>query len=293
MKNYLVLIFVLVFLLSSFSVFADDKITAEEVISKHLDSIAKESVRKSIKNQLGMGESEFIAPRNGGSLSKGRVVVASENNKFLLGMSFTIPSYPFEKIGFDGNKLKVANVVQSNRSPLGNFISSFGEVITEGLLGGTLTNAWSPLELSTRKAKIEFGGTKKVDGKEAYIVKYYPQSGSDLKISLFFDKENFNHIRTEYRCVVAAGMGTSTGIDAARSGSRVDNSAKQSETRYLLLEEFSDYKKTGELTLPHSYKIYYSLDTTRVSTEFEWKINIAQFYFNQNLPASSFDIDAK
>ncbi len=295
MKNRATLLFLTLFtLLTCFvSIRADDKLTAEEIITKHLDSIGTKEKRETIKNQVVLGDAEFIAPKNGGSLSKGKIVIASELNKVLFGMSFTMPSYPFEKIGFDGDKLKIANVTQNTKSPLGTFVSSFGEIMTEGLLGGTSSNAWSLLKLDDRKAKFETGGTKKIDGKEAYVVRYFPKGGSDLNISLFFEKDTFRHLRTEYRRIVAASIGTSTGLGAAQSGSRIDNSAKQSETRYLLSEDFSDFKTVAGLTLPHSYKLYYSLDATRGSSEFEWKIIIAQYYFNQKLPATSFDIDAK
>jgi hypothetical protein len=86
-------------------------------------------------------------------------------------------------------------------------------------------------------------------------VKYVVRGGSDLSITLFFDAETFQHVRTVYRKVLPAQMGraavgTSSGID--RVG---ESSAQQSSTIYEMTEDFSDFKPEGELTLPHTYKL--------------------------------------
>jgi len=48
------------------------------------------------------------------------------------------------------------------------------------------------------------------------------------------------------------------------------------------------------LTLPHSYHILYSTTgTSKGSTGIEWTFNLTEFAVNQNLAASTFDIDTK
>ena len=53
--------------------------------------------------------------------------------------------------------------------------------------------------MANKKAKLSLEGTKKIDGKENYVLSYSPKGGSDVDINLYFDKETFRHTRTEYK----------------------------------------------------------------------------------------------
>jgi hypothetical protein len=112
-----------------------------------------------------------------------------------------------------------------------------------------------------------------------YQLKCYP-SGSDLKITLSFDAETFHHVRTEYERSVIAQMGGTP-----------ETSANQSETRYKLVEDFSDFKKEGGLTLPHAYKIQLEITTgSRGAVKAQWEMTLSQFQFNQRIEPGSFDV---
>jgi hypothetical protein len=168
------------------------------------------------------------------------------------------------------------------RSILGGFVLSNNSLIEEGLLGGTLSHSWAMLNMANKKAKLSYDGTKKVNGKEAYVLSYSPKGGSDVNINLYFDKETFRHIRTEYKRVSSAGIGSSP-----------EASSRYSENRITFTEDFSDFKTEGKLTLPHGYRIVYSTTgTSNGSTEIEYTFNLTEFAFNQNLAANTFDIDA-
>jgi hypothetical protein len=60
-----------------------------------------------------------------------------------------------------------------------------------------------------------------------------------------------------------------------------------------MVEEFTNFKKEMGLNLPHSYRIYLTFDRASGMTEYEWNMDFSDFYFNQQLDANSFDIDAK
>ena len=103
-----------------------------------------------------------------------------------------------------------------------------------------------------------------------------------MKISLFFDQETFQHVRTEYQRVIAAATGDRSYVAGVTR-----------ETRYKMVEEFSDFRKEGGLTLPHTYRIKLSADTESGSFLAEWEMKLAQFAFNQPIDPSSFSIKSK
>ena len=151
------------------------------------------------------------------------------------------------------------------------------------MFGGTLSNAWALLDTASRKAKISFDGTKKINGKETYVLGYSPKGGGDIDVKLYFDKETFRHVRSEYKRTTSAGI-----------GSRPEDSSKFSENRITLTEDFADFKPEGGLTLPHSYHILYSTTgNANGSTGIEWTFSLTEFAVNQALAANTFDIDAK
>ena len=263
------------------SVFAQ-KLTSEEIVAKHLDSIGKAEVRASVRNQMAVGEVliTFITQKN--QMVQGRIVLVSEGVKNFMGMNLSAADYSFEKFSYDGKDAKVAYVRTNARSDLGNFVLSNDVLLEDSLLAGTLNTSWSLANLATNKAKISSEGTKKIDGKEMYVLGYSPKGGSDINIKIYFDKENFRHVRTEYARTSSASIGRT-----------VDESARQSETRLKVTETFGDFKTQTGLTLPHSYTINYSVTGQRGTGEIEWKFNIMQVAFNQNLDAKTFDADAK
>jgi len=110
-------------------------------------------------------------------------------------------------------------------------------------------------------------------------LKYQPPRTGDLQISIFFDEGTFEHVRTEYRLVIAAPMGN-------RSYSNV----QERESRYTLIEEFSRFNFEQELNLPHLYKIHFSADTQSGTFEAEWELKLTEFTFNQRIDPNSFTI---
>lgn len=209
-------------------------------------------------------------------------------------MTFALPTYPAETVVFDGKKLKVAYAYSNVRSYLGDYLYRYDDVIKEGLLGGTLSTAWSLGALSDRKAKVEFEGTKKVDDKEAYVLSYLPKGGSDLQIKMYFDANNFEHLRTEYRRIISSQAGGGIGSPSLNQGANsADASSQQREQRQILIEDFSKYKKENGVNLPHAYRIYVMLDGAAGTREYEWKAEFSQFFFNQPLDPGSFNTSSK
>jgi len=274
-------VFVLVFSMFTELSAAGDKITPAELITKHLESIGSPEARAAMKSITIIGTSKVTFFGSGGGFAEGIAVVASESDKYLVAMKFNNPKYPFEKLGYDGDGFSAGFIRPGILSALGNFLRTNQTTFKRGLLSGALSTSWELLNFDEKDAKLKYAGTKKIDNKNLHKLEYNPKKGSDLNISLFFDTETFRHVRTEYTRVIAA-----------QQGATVDTSAGQSEIRYKLVEEFSDFKEENKLTLPHTYRIYMEVLAGSGTTSYEWLMNLQKFNFNQPIDAKDFKVDS-
>jgi hypothetical protein len=258
------------------------KLKPEELVAKHLDSIGTAEARGAVKSQMAVGDAvvTFISQKN--QPAQGRVVMASAGNKNFFGLSLNASDYPGERFSFDGSKAKVAAVMNGARSYFGNFVDGNELVLRDSLLGGTLASSWALNDVANKKAKISVGGIKKIDGKEYYVLGYSPKGGSDVDITLFFEKDTFRHARTEYKRTVSAGIGV-----------RPEQSSGYDETRLKVTEVYGDFRAEKGLTLPHSYKLIYSEIGQRGTREVEWAYTLTEFAFNQPIDDKTFDVDAR
>ncbi len=259
------------------------KITADELVAKHLDSIGTTADRAATKTLIAVGDAEVKSVTKITTPVLGRIVVASEGEKVFWGLGLNSADYPLEKFSFDGKDAKTAVIRLGIRSTLGGFVEANGLMLRQGLFGGTLGTHWTMLNLADRKGKLSMDGTKKIDGKEAYVVGYSPKGGGDVEVKLYFDKETFRHIRTEYKRISSAAIGRTP-----------DASSRFSENRITLTEDFGEFKTEGKLTLPHYYHVsYIATGNSNGSTNIEWTFKLTEFAFNQEMIADTFNIDAK
>ena len=275
MKNRL-LLFVAMLLAASFAVEAQ-KLKPEEIIAKHLESIGTAEKRASVKSFVAVGEVnvDYITRKN--QPASGRIVIASEGNKVFLGMQLNASDYPQEKIVFDGSKTDVAMVRAGSRTPLGNFIQSNTAIVSNGLISGPLTTSWALLDAAQRGGKISGGGMKKVEGKDAYSISFNPKGSSDVDVTLYFDAQTFQHVRTEYKRTSSASMGRTP-----------EQSSQMQETRMKVTEDFSDYKDYQGLMVPSKYRIHYSVSGQNGTTEIAWNASLSEYAINQALDPGTF-----
>jgi hypothetical protein len=257
-----------------------DKIALEDLIAKHVEAIGSAGVRRPGRSRIVAGGSLMNLRTGGSGNVSGAALIASQDERVLLKAEFSSSSYPFEKLGFDGHKFHARPYAPGKRSPLAQFLLSHDVIFSEGLIGGTLSSAWPLLNLSAREPKLEYGGTDKIKGRQVHKVKYIPRGGGELKITLFFDAETFQHLRTEYERVIPAPMGATPGA-----------SASQRETRYKLVEEFSDFRAESGLNLPHTYNMQFSVFELNNSLALDWTINLTRFTFEHPIDAKEFVTD--
>jgi len=280
---FLLILFSISYQVSSHGTAADkEKLTAEEVVARHLKSLGSAEDIAAAKTRIVAGTSLFTVRSPGSGQNSGLSMLFSEGNKSVIAMTFANPEYPHEKFGYDGQNLIISYVKPGLRSTLGDFIFRRTAIFKEGLVGGVLSTAWPLLNWPNDKGRLEYGGTKKIDGRETYVLRYLPRKGSDLKITLYFDGETFRHVRTEYAQTVSAQMGATA--DAEKAGQR--------ELRYELEERFSDFKQEGRLTLPHNYKIKLMVERPGTTYLADWEMVLSKFSFNQPLDAKWFDVNA-
>ena len=125
-KNYstkkLVIICITLLGLCTTNLFAQEKVTLEVLLAKHLESIGTAKARSASKSMMIVGTSKAVFRGRGGGSTEGIVVLASQEEKNLIGMKFNNTDYPFEKMGYDGSEFSVGFVTPGVPSTLGQFL---------------------------------------------------------------------------------------------------------------------------------------------------------------------------
>lgn len=254
--------------------------TIEEILSKHLDSIGSEANRKAIRSRMIAGISKATFRGRGAGLTEGITVLASEGEKNLIGMKFNNADYPFEMMGYDGNNFSAKQIRPGVRSVLGDFLRMHENIFKGGIMGGALSQSWFLLNFDEKKGRVNYEGIVTGD-KKFHKISYSPKKRSDLDIKFFFDAETFQHTKTEYKRTLSSSIGNG-----------VDNSARQSETRYTLIEEFSDFKSEQKLTLPHNYRLFLEIISGNGTVAYEWKMELKNFIFNEPIEPNQFNVES-
>ena len=247
----------------------EPKLTADAVISKHLDSIGSAAARSAAISRVSQGKVVFAEIIQHSLRIEGAATVLSEGRKHRCEFQFGNPQYPGEKFVFDGNRGMVAMVDQTSRSRLGNFLFLQEEVLREGLFGGVLSTAWPLLNTQNTNPSLKYEGLKKVDGQQLYDISYIPKKRSesgDLSIHLYFDPETYRHVLTVYTATVLHGSQTLS---------------DPNQTSVIVEERFGDFEPVDGLILPRHWAIRYRVEPQTSAQEYEWDVNLTQIGHNK------------
>ncbi len=256
----------------------DKKLTLEELLAHHLDSIGSAQARGFAKNRVVSGTVKLVSRVGTASNIDGQAALASSGAKLRYSIRFTSPQYTGEQLAFDGSKILTGHLPGGRRSPLSLYLEQQSLPLRDGLLGGSLSTAWAMLRLDQLKPRLDYKGLKKIDGRQLHEVSYRPEKGStDLKVALFFDAATFQHVRTEYEFKVPA-----------RLGSGPNDSARLQEDYYKLVEDFDDFRAVDALMIPRKYRLQLQLQTSSGSNVFDWNVVIEQVLHNQALDEQIF-----
>jgi hypothetical protein len=276
------------FLITASSLMSGTEIKAEDVIARHLSSIGTAEARAAVKSRIVQGTSRFKAVVNGGGELQGTGALVSEGRKSVVMIKLASGDYHGEQFVTDGDKVSVSATTGTHRrSSFGEFVYSQNQMVREGLIGGELTTAWALSHLDENKARLNFDGEKRVDGRSTYQLSYHSRKNDDLTVHLYFDSETYHHVMTTYAITLASGLAPNGGVGAAD----VTQSSKQKETRYTIEERFSDFKTAEGLTLPSKYVIHFTQELQNGTTEiFEWDIAAEEFSNNAGLDPRNFQV---
>jgi len=280
MRNVGCLVFLSLFSVSAFSQKAEDKsypkLTADEIVSRHLASIGKPEAIAAVKSRIMTGTGTFASKIQPGKVG-GPAQFASDGDMVLLAMVFNANNYPYERFAFDGKDLTTAALPGGGLSPLGTFLKSNKLVVKRGLFGGVLREAW-PLLKADKDVKLESAGIAKFGDRSLYKLKYSTSGIGEMSVTLYFDPETFRHVRTEY--FYRTGQVTSPNPNRVQPEGTVPSS-------YTVTEEFSDFAKVDDLVLPLTYVVEYESDAGKALI---WTINFTQAVNDQSLDASAFKV---
>src|SRR4051812_35661244 len=188
---------VLVLLLSISAPAQKNKITAEEIIEKHLASIGSPAALSAVKSRVMVGQGNLTSKLGYAGNLIGPAQIASDGDKFLLAIVFNSNDYPYEKLAFDGRNLTVGRA-NGRVTPLGEFLKSQSSMLKRGLLGGVLSSAWPLFNSDPKAVKVEYAGTENVNGKMLYKLKFDPARSDSLRVNLYFDSDTYQHVMSQY-----------------------------------------------------------------------------------------------
>jgi hypothetical protein len=254
----------------------DPKIKPAELVAKHLDSIGPPEARAQAGGMQIKGTSLLSVRQGGRGQIEGQTLMASQGIKNMIDMTFASSEYPQELLKFDGKEFTASQFRPGMRTSLAQFFMTNDVLFKEGLFGGVLSASWPLLNLSDKNPKLEYAGLKKVGGKQLHALKYTPRKGSDLKITLFFDAETFQHIRTEYERTIYP---TDQQRIPATGQVSAPSTQRSSNARINAFEEFSEFRSESGLNLPHIYKFELSIQSEVRPALIDWTFNLTDFNF--------------
>ncbi len=255
-------------------------LTADKVVAEHLKSIGSPEVVSGTKSRAFVGTTSvnFIQGANG-SLN-GTSMLVSEGNKLGIVLKYGDINYPGEYFAFDGKEVSVGEFSPGQKSALADFLFRYNGILKEGLLGGALSDSWPLLNLRERKADLKYRDAT-IDGHQMYEIEYRPKQGlRDVKIKMYFDPDTFHHVRTEYQVKIQDDMSAMQGGQPARGKFILREGVPDSF--YQMIEKFDDFKKVGEMVLPQSYTIEYSVEGQGRTFVAKWDMKASQWDFNKS-----------
>lgn len=263
------------------------KLTVDELVARHLDSIGKTEARAGARNVVARGVSQVRFHVPGTGVLNGAAKVLSEGRSIRIAMAFASEDYQSEQLAFDGNKVDVGRVRNLERSTLSDFVYHYGTaMLKEGLMGGVMTTAWAMLDVAGRQPRLDYSGLKKIGGKSLHELKYRPKKDpGDLQVSLYFDPESFRHVYSQYRLVIRGGGG-SRSIPTLTTP---DYPQPAEDTFFKLEEWFDDFRTVDALTLPYAYRLRFSREGLQPYL-CEYVITLNEILHNQTIDPTSFVI---
>jgi hypothetical protein len=272
--------FTFLLVLAPLSMAKDPKMDPKELISKHLQSIGTPEKLAARKTCVFEGQAMMHMISGGTGQLIGPAMLASEGKKIRYDVKFSNNDYPNEQFSTDGQNVGTGFVTPGRRSRLGHFLYLYRGIVREGLVGGSLTTAWSLLDVEGRNPRLQYNGLKNVHGKNLHEMRYMMRKGeNDLSVHLYFEPETFRHVATVYRLVLPL-----------QTGSTPEASSGMKETRYEIEEQFDNFQAVEGLTLPFHWNIHFTYDAGVGASITEWDMIYDRAILNQPVDPQLFTL---
>ncbi len=224
-----------------------EKLTAKELIHRHLASIASPDQLKARQAFAVQGDCEYRLLLGGVLNAPGTAQLVSKGRAYNILFNFAAGEYAGTQFITDGKKTDIEYTSGGQVNPLWIFLQGQSALLTEGLLGGELTTAWALLDVDGRKPTLKYRGIDEVDGRRLHRLDYgIRKGGLDLKTRLYFEPETYHHVLSTYEVTTFAPMGSSP-----------DASSKQRVARQRVEERFDEFKNLEGFMLPTSWTVQY------------------------------------
>lgn len=147
---------------------AGEKLTAAELLARHLDSIGSPEAREAARTRVIRGRVRAAFRMAGIGQAAGTARLLSQDGRVLLGMEFGRRDYR-EQLSFDGERVEVTLLGPGRRSPLGphfgagsglNLPHTYRIQLSQQMKRGTLLHDWTlsleQFELSASRVPLDF-----------------------------------------------------------------------------------------------------------------------------------------
>jgi hypothetical protein len=255
----------------------DRKLTADDLVARHLESLGSAQARI-VRSRILNGSSEMILRLPTAGRLEGSGNLLSQEGKVRLAIGIVAQEFEGEHLAFDGSRVRIATKRPGSFTVLTSLIQQADLMLTEGLVGGTLSTAWPLLDLAGRRPRLDYRGLKSVEREQLHELRYRARRGSaDLRVTIFFQADTYRHVMTEYRLILPAPMGA----NPAGTHSSADRI-------YKMVERFADFRTEEGLTLPRSYRLELSVEGQGPTILMEYVLLFHQIMHNQELDENLF-----
>lgn len=163
----------------------DEKLTADQILEKHLAAIGGREALGRLKTRVAAGTVRKDDEPNA------RFAIMSEAPNRLAAV-YVFRDYDLRMV-YNG---KTARIAPSFARQYGPLTTKYEEMISSGLMFNQISLYNALTSSAPAEFQFEAKGTKKIAGRPAYIVQAKPKKGATLR--LYFDAETFMWVRTDF-----------------------------------------------------------------------------------------------
>ncbi len=211
----------------------DQKLTGEQIIEKHLAAVGGREAMAKFKTRVALGtikkEDEPEAQM---------AIMSEAPNR--LSVFYGFRDFELQMI-YDGTKAFFRPVL---RRDLATLSDKYQDMLSSGFMFNSISLYNLIASSSADELKFESKGTRKVAGKDAYVVQVKARKGPQIKV--YFDTASFMWVRTDYGSTsVARQMGTFTNDVVNQGGT---------EATMDFYIETSDFRDVDGVKLPFRFE---------------------------------------